>query len=187
MNPNSYYSKYLKYKMKYLHEKQIQMQIGGREYDLTITFGVGSKSKSPIVLRVDENTPIAVLKSRIPGYNTSYGNPNKLLFEFTGRVRLDTDPKIDYRVHHHIMVKYEYDIHILIDEDHHSILVLNTDGIKTIYDKLKESYIRKGTKFVITFNETIIDIKDQRTLEEIGIVPGCGYHLSDCRLRVNVL
>lgn len=185
MNPNSYYSKYLKYKMKYLHEKQMQMQIGGREYNLTITFGPGS-SKSPIVLRVDENTPIAVLKSRIPGYD--YGNPNKLLFEFTGRVRLDTDPKIDYRVHHHIMVKYEYDISVLINENYHSFLVLNTDGIQKIYDKMTESYLAKGTKFVISFNDTIIDIKDQRSLEQIGILPGCGNYLSDaCRLRVNFL
>ena len=185
MNQNSYYSKYLKYKMKYLHEKQMHMQIGGREYNLTVTFGRGS-SKTPIVLRVDENTPIAVLKTRIPDYD--HGHSNKLLFEFSGRVRLDTDPKIDYHVHSHIMVKYEYDIRVLINEDYHTILVLNTDGIQQIYNQMKESYLAKGTKFVISFNETTIDIKDQRSLEKIGILPRCGYPTLDgCRLRVNFL
>ena len=36
MNKNDYYSKYLKYKMKYLHEKQ--MQIGGNYFTLTLNY-----------------------------------------------------------------------------------------------------------------------------------------------------
>ena len=180
MSQNDYYPKYLKYKMKYLHQKK--MQIGGREYDLTIIYG---SKKPPSIVRVDSEMTMANLILRIPNYEY---HATKILFDFTGRVRIDIPPekKISTYTGTKIMVKYEYEISIKIEEDvYHRILVLNTDYIKKIYDDINKNYTVRDAnkKIVINFNNVDIDISDSRSLEDIGIIPGCG-RVPECNITL---
>ena len=68
MKQNYYYSKYLKYKMKYLHEKQIQ--IGGNKFILTFNYN-GLVEK----FTVNENNEIKLLKMFI---EQKFGIPEHL-------------------------------------------------------------------------------------------------------------
>ena len=177
MNKNDYYLKYLKYKMKYLHEKE--MQIGGREFDMKILYGT---TTPPSTVRVDTEMTWDDFIKRIPDYKFSGFNVvNKILFESTGQVKLGrTYNKIGDWKFESVMVKYEYSIHVKVDRyTPYEMKVLNTDLIDVIYDRLGLEG-KQHIMFVeiVEGNETknLIYKDDKRTLEQIGIRPECGLY-----------
>jgi hypothetical protein len=172
MNKNDYYLKYLKYKMKYLREKE--MQIGGEQYDMTIHYGT---KRHPDIVKVDEKMTFDEFISKVPDFVLP-GDCKKIIFEYTGRIVLDKEiyTRISLYEVNSVMVKYEYSIYVLIDK-YEQMKVLNTDLIKVIYERLKLTD-KQGIQFIKNDGtEVFIGYEAEMTLEELGIGP-------DCRLDV---
>ena len=181
MNKNDYYLKYLKYKMKYLREKE--MQIGGT-FKLKLSFNLHGESS---VLEIDVE-PSFTIQKVINDLESEYNDLYIYLMDESGLVKLESDRTLEsYSINENSNIQMRFIVKckvIIVKRNPDELHDLELDSTDTI-TKVKAKIIKEfniitapNMEIILKVFDKIID-DDTKTMNQHNIW-GVKENISEC-------